>query len=382
MSLLKLVTQSFSNQFAEEPQFIIRAPGRVNLIGEHTDYNDGFVMPMAIKQAVWLAIRPRNDGQIWLNSLEMDEPIEFEIEQFEKSPGHWGDYVKGVTWSLLEAGYDISGFEGVMTSDVPVGAGLSSSAALEMAVAQAFMALSHTEWDPAAMAKIGQRAENEWIGANTGIMDQMISASGKAGNTVLIDCRDLSSRFNPIPEGTIVVIMDTMTRHSHAESGYNERRAQCEEAARHFGVSHLRDLTLEQLKGEEANLDRVVYRRARHVISENERVLEAEEAMQQGNPIRLGTLMNASHASLRDDFEVTNRQLDMMAALAQETDGCYGARMTGGGFGGCAVALVQEEKAESFAREVAADYLAVDGLNPNIYFCFPTDGVRVISGWH
>ncbi|MEM7798793.1 MAG: galactokinase [Chloroflexota bacterium] len=383
MSLQRVVTQAFIDQFGGEPTIVVRAPGRVNLIGEHTDYNEGFVMPMAIDRAVWMAIRPREDLRVWIKSLEMDEPADFALDAIEKGSG-WQEYVKGMAWALLEDGYDLSGWEGIVSSDVPVGAGLSSSAALEMATAQAFMAVSGQAWDAVKMAQLGQKTENQWMGANTGIMDQMISASGVADHALLIDCRDLSSRQIPLPENTVIVILDTMTRHTHTDSGYNERRAQCEQAAAFFEVPFLRDVALDEYKARKKELDqidrdRVVSRRAKHVISENARVLESEKVMYNGDAHLMGLLMNSSHASLRDDFEVTNAALDMMAALAQEAEGCYGARMTGGGFGGCAVALVHVDYAESFANEVARDYRDIQGLVPMIYICKATDGTKVIE---
>ena len=379
MSLKQLATEKFEEKFGEAPTFIIRAPGRVNLIGEHTDYNDGFVMPMAIDRAVWLAIRPRTDGIVSVESLEMEDAAEFEIGNLGQPGDGWGEYLKGVTWALLEDGFDLSGWEGVMTSDVPVGAGLSSSAAIEMATAMAFMALSNTEWVAARMAKIGQRAENDWVGANTGIMDQMISASGVPDHALMIDCRDLSTRLVPLPEKTAIVILDTMTRHTHSDSGYNDRRNECETAAKHYGVSHLRDLTNVALQKGAEGLGRIPLRRATHVVSENDRVLQAVKAMEVGDAHLMGLFMNASHDSLRDNFEVTNRDLDLMAALAQESVGCYGARMTGGGFGGCVVALVREDRADEFAKEIASDYFEVTDLRPNIYICKATAGAKIVN---
>ncbi|MFT5194810.1 MAG: galactokinase [Cellvibrionaceae bacterium] len=379
MSLQKLVTQKFEEKFGEAPAFVVRAPGRVNLIGGHTDYNDGFVMPMAIDRAVWLAIRPRVDGIVAVTSLEMEDPIEFEIANLGTPGQGWGEYLKGVTWALLEDGFDLSGWEGVMTSDVPLGAGLSSSAAIEMATAMAYMALSDTPWDAPHMAKIGQRAENDWVGAKTGIMDQMISASGAADHALMIDCRDLTTKLVPFPANTVVVILDTMTRHTHTGSGYNDRRNECEAAARHYGVSHLRDLTNVALQKGAAGLDKTYLRRAIHIVGENGRVLQAVKAMEAGDAHLVGLFINASHDSLRDNFEVTNRDLDLMAALAQESAGCYGARMTGGGFGGCVVALVNEEKAESFAKEIAKNYQEITGLEPQIYICKATAGAAILK---
>jgi galactokinase len=229
------------------------------------------------------------------------------------------------------------------------------------------------------MARAGQRAENQWVGANTGIMDQMISAAGKANHALLLDCRELSTRHIPLPDSTRVVIMDTATRHSHTESGYNDRREECEAAARYFGVSHLRDVSLAAFQAQEADLEAVLRRRARHVITENQRTLKAAEALTGGDAPQMGLLMNASHDSLRDDFEVTNHELNIMVAVAQSQPGCYGARMTGGGFGGCAVALVKRQAAAKFATEVAQRYESKTGLIPSVFICKATNGAERIS---
>ena len=378
MTLQERVEQAFAQQFDGPPAFVIRAPGRVNIIGEHTDYNDGFVLPMAIDRAVWITLRPRDDGRVFVRSLEQTEPTDFALDAVQHADEGWSEYVKGMAVMLQEAGYDLEGWEGVLSSDVPVGSGLSSSAALEMGVGAAFSAVSGFPFDGVEMARLGQKTENEWVGANTGIMDQMISANGHEGYALLIDCRDLSTQPIPLPEGTTVVIMDTMTRHSHTESGYNARRASCEKAADYFGVSHLRDVSLEQLLDAESELDEVTYRRARHVIAENARVMDAVQAMKAGDAQTLGALMNASHASLRDDFEVTNEALDIMAGIAQEQPGCYGARMTGGGFGGCAVALVQEDMAQELAKAVAREYETATDLQPEIYITSAAGGTAVV----
>jgi galactokinase len=357
----------------------VRAPGRVNLIGEHTDYNDGFVLPMAIDRAVWIALRSREDGHVFVRSLEEKEPADFSLADIQHERGHWSEYVRGMAVMLQREGYELAGWEGVLTSDVPVGSGLSSSAALEMGVGCAFAAVSGFEFDGVEMALLGQKTENEWVGANTGIMDQMISANGREGYALLIDCRDLSTQPYPLPPGTAVLIMDTMTRHSHTDSGYNDRRASCEKAAAFFGASHLRDVTIEQLEAAMSELDDVTYRRARHVITENARVRDAVQALDHGDAVMFGKLMNASHASLRDDFEVTNDALNVMSRLAQDQPGCYGARMTGGGFGGCAVALVESDKAGALAATVAQAYEQQTGLKPQIYICEATAGAHTVS---
>jgi len=378
MDLQVSAANAFVKQFDERPTFIIRAPGRVNLIGEHTDYNDGFVLPMAIDRAVWVALRPREDGRVFVCSLEQAEPTDFTLHDIQYTGGLWSEYVKGMAVMLQDAGYSLTGWEGVLTSDVPIGSGLSSSAAIEMAVGCAFSAVSRFPFDGIEMARLGQKNENEWVGANTGIMDQMISANGQAGYALLIDCRDLSTQSIPLPEKSVVVVMDTMTRHAHTESGYNERRRSCERAAVYFNVSHLRDVSMAQFEERASGLDEVTRRRARHIITENQRVLDAARAMEVGDAPALGVLMDASHASLRDDFEVTNDELDIMAHIAQGQTGCYGARMTGGGFGGCAVALVRVDQAEEMATAVAVKYEAATGRKPNIYITNATDGAAVV----
>ena len=371
------ITQEFTSRFNAAPTHIIRAPGRVNLIGEHTDYNDGFVLPMAIDRAIWMAIRLRDDRQIKFHSVDFTDPVEFSLNDIQHQKG-WGEYVRGVAWALEKAGYQLEGWEGVMLSNIPIGAGLSSSAALEMAVAKAFSIAGNWVLESQKMALIGQQAENEWVGANTGIMDQMIIAAGQVDHALLIDCRNLDTQQIPLPAGTALIIMDTTTRHSHTDSGYNERREQCETAAEHFGVSHLRDVTLQEFNLGADELAGLPRRRARHVISENKRVLEAGIAMSAGNATEMGELMNTSHVSMRDEFEITNEELNIMVALAQSLSGCFGARMTGGGFGGCAIALVKDEAAVAFVENIRSRYEKSTGLKPNIYICEASNGVEVL----
>jgi galactokinase len=267
----------------------------------------------------------------------------------------------------------------VLAGDVPVGAGLSSSAALELAVARAFAAVSAIPWDAAVMARLGQRAENEWVGVRCGIMDQMISAAGRAGHALLIDCRSLRSEAVPFPPGTTVVILDTATRRGLVDSAYNERRGQCESAARAFGVAALRDVTPERFEAEADRLDEVTRRRARHVVTENERTLKAAESMRRGDAAELGRLMNASHQSLRDDFAVSSRELDIIVECGRSQPACLGIRMTGAGFGGCAVALVRGGQVHEFTSAVADRYQSITGLAPVLYVCAATDGAAVVS---
>ena len=373
--------QSFASYFNSESEIIVRAPGRVNLIGEHTDYNDGFVLPMAIDHAVWLALRPRDDRTVRIFSLDLEVDSAFELDSLTKG-SDWIEYPKSIAYELLKAGYELRGFDAVMTGDVPRGAGLSSSAAVELAVARAFAAVSGIEWDAPKMAKLAQKAENEWVGVNCGIMDQMASAACKEGHALFLDCRSLEIQHAPLPKGVSIVILDTSTRRGLVGSAYNERRNQCEEAARWFGVKALRDVSVEEFERktkEEKGLNEVSLKRARHIVTENARVLEAIEVMRAGNIKRLGVLFNASHDSLRDDFEVTNDALNIMVDCAREQASCYGARMTGAGFGGCAVALVKEENAAEFVTAVSAAYRHRSNMEAAVYVCRPSEGASLVT---
>jgi galactokinase len=383
MSPQEIVRNTFIEQYGTTPQVIVRAPGRVNLIGEHTDYNDGFVMPMAIEYAVWIALRPRQDRKVIVHALDFDSTIEFDLDNFSKEPTSPAEYIKGMAWALMGADYALNGWEGVMKGDIPIGAGLSSSAALELAVARAFVEVSDFEWNPTKMALLAQKAENDWVGMKCGIMDQMISANGKADHALLIDCRSLETRLAPLPPNTRVVVMDTMTRRELVDSLYNERREQCETAARLLGVTALRDITTAQLKANAKKLDPTTLKRATHIVSENERTLEALDAMMLGDAKLLGNLMYKSHMSLRDYFEVTKMPhrpidaLDIMVQCARKHAGCYGARMTGAGFGGCAVALVDSDAVDDFCQSVASAYAEQTHIVPQIYVCSAVNG----AGW-
>lgn len=388
MEISQRVVQAFASHFNAKPQFLVRAPGRVNLIGEHTDYNDGFVLPMAIDRAVWIALRPRADRRVALHSLDLGRSADFELDSLRREGAGWIEYVKGVANELQAEGFALRGWEGVMAGDVPRGAGLSSSAAVEMAAARAFAAVSGLAWDAVRIARIGQRAENNWVGVQCGIMDQAVSAAAKAGHALFLDCRTLEYKHVPLPKDAVAVVLDTSTRRGLVDSAYNERRSQCEQAARFFGVKALRDVSVEKFEEERGKkkegLDEIAWKRARHVVTENERVLQAVEAMRRDDPVTLGKLFNASHASLRDDFEVTNDALNWIVESAQAQSACYGARMTGAGFGGCAVALVRRDSAEAFANAVGAEYrlrLALSeiegsGLEAKIYVCQASEGAN------
>ncbi|MBN2217882.1 MAG: galactokinase [Pirellulales bacterium] len=373
------VVGAFERRFGRAPRWVVRAPGRVNLIGEHTDYNDGFVLPLAIDRAVWLALAPRGDRRVEVFSLDFDRPAAFDLDDPVKEGHDWDEYVKGTAWSLIQAGFRLAGWEGVAWGNVPVGAGLSSSAALELATARAFAAAGSLAWDPATMARLAQRAENHWVGVNCGIMDQLISAAGRAGCALLIDCRSLDCVPVAFPPGVAVAVLDTSTRRGLVDSLYNERRQQCEAAARWFDVPALRDVDRATFDRRAGELDETTRRRARHVVTENARTLAAVDALRQGDAGAVGELLGESHRSLRDDFEVSSPALDAMVRHAAAHQACYGARMTGAGFGGCAVALIDAAESRAFVDAVSAGYQDETGLVPAVYVCSAADGAEVVE---
>lgn len=358
------VVDLFTARFGGEPDVVIRAPGRVNLIGEHTDYNDGFVLPMAIEQATWVALRARDDRIVRLVS-EGHGDVDFSLDDLVRDTDGWAEYIKGVAWAMGPA--QLRGWEGAFASDIPIGAGLSSSAALEIAGTLAFTSPPWKTWDPTASALTAQRAENEWVGMSCGIMDQLIIATAEAGHAMLIDCRTLDLTAAPLPDDVAVVILDTGTRRQLVDSEYDDRRSACERAARAADVPALRDLSVDDLTGLAQTIDETTLRRARHVISENARTIEAATALESGDVHRFGELMTDSHGSLRDDFEVSSSALDLMVEIAAGLDGCLGARMTGAGFGGCAVALVRDDAAATFVKEISRRYVAASDNEPHVY---------------
>jgi len=367
----------FEQRFGHRPAFLARAPGRVNLIGEHTDYNDGFVLPMAIDREVAVVGAPRDDRRIRLYALNFDDEACFALDQLQRSePADWSDYPRGVAWVLREAGFDLVGFDGVLYGDVPIGSGLSSSAAIEMAVFMAFAACQPAlaGLDRVRAAKLAQRAENAFVGVNCGIMDQFVSALGQAGHALFIDCRSLDYAPVPMPDGMAVLVVDTAAPRSLAASAYNERRAQCEAAARLLGVPALRDLSPEIFAQRRAALPALVAQRAEHVIYENRRVLDAVAALRAGDVATFGRLMNESHDSLRDLYEVSSAELDAVVEIARGVSGVYGARMTGAGFGGCAIALAEQTAVDALRDAVMREYPARTGRQPSIYVCTANDG--------
>jgi len=372
--------QLFRRAYGSAPPHAVRAPGRVNVIGEHTDYNDGFVLPAAIDREVVLAFEPAEDGFVRVASEAFGDDAAFRLGSWDERAEGWASYVQGVAWSLAARGLEIRGWRGALASDVPVGAGLSSSAALELAVAQAFHVVGGWPWDPVEMAGVCRRAENHWVGVASGIMDQLASAGGVAGHALLVDCRSLDVEPVPVPEGLRLVVLDTSTRRELGSSGYNDRRRECETAARALGVGSLRDVTTAMLDERGSTLDGLLLRRARHVVSENDRTTRAAAAMREGDPERLGALVSESHRSLRDDFAVSSGPLDAIVAIAEDVAGCYGARLTGGGFAGCALALVAGPSVASFADDVQVRFADETGLQARLHVCEAVAGAGPVDG--
>ncbi len=378
------VAHDFGLRFGHTAR-VSRAPGRVNLIGEHTDYNDGFVMPAALDFATLVAAAPRADRTIRVYSLFMDETREVDLDAAAPSGRHdWSDYVFGVAAMLDESGARLTGADLVVWSDVPLGAGLSSSAALEVSVAHALLAAADLPFEPVEAARIAQRAENEFVGMRCGIMDQYIAACGVAGNALLIDCRFLESRPVPIASNLRLVIANSNVRHQHAGGEYNDRRAACEEGVRllkpHLGpITALRDVTAADLKRHRRALPDLVYRRCRHIVTENARVLEAERALKASDFAACGAAMNASQVSMRDDFEITCPEIDFLADYAQGLAGVYGSRMTGGGFGGCTVSLVEASAVDAMTTSLVDAYRIAFGLSAEVFVCTPSDGAGFVD---
>lgn len=367
----------FVCEFDAPPEQIVTSPGRVNIIGEHTDYNNGFVLPMAINRCLMMAVSRRPDDLVRIVTTDFKESIEFSLINFEKGQFTWGEYITGCMWVLQERGFQLRGFDMVINGNIPVGASLSSSAALEVGILKAASYSSGFDWDPVEMARLAQRAENEWVGMNCGLMDQMICACGQQGHALLIDFDDLSLHPCPLPDNSSIVVLDTTTRRGLLDSAYNERRQQCDNAASVMGVATLRQANDALLKEHKKRLPALEYARAKHIISENERVENATQAMRKGASKKLGELMYQSHCSLRDDFDVSGEALNVMVECAMEHPACYGARMTGAGFAGCAVALVTKGEEQGFVRQVSKEYEKRTGDAPRIYVCVASDGTSI-----
>lgn len=374
---------AFIAAFGAAPTLAVQAPGRVNLIGEHTDYNDGFVLPCAINYRTVICGSPRDDGRMRVFAADYaDERDEFVLNGAiaPRDDRLWANYVRGVVKYLQEAGHAVRGADLAISGNVPQGAGLSSSASLEVATGQLFKALGGLAIDPTELALIGQRAENRFVGCNCGIMDQLISARGEAGHALLIDCRSLATQSVAMPDGIAVVIVNSNVQRGLVGSEYNTRRRQCEEAARFFGVKALRDVDLSTYEAKASGLDPIVARRARHIITDSLRAVDLATALPAGDMRRIGQLMADSHASMRDDFEITCPQVDALVEIIKDVIGSAGGvRMTGGGFGGCVVALVPDRLVASVRVTVNERYHAVTGLQPDIYVCQPSPGAGICT---
>ncbi len=373
------LANAFQGIHARRPQ-VSRAPGRVNLIGEHTDYNDGFVMPAALGFRTLTAAAPRADRKIHVRSVGREDAHVFDLDAPAAPQGDWSDYVFGVALQLEKGGHRLKGADLLIESDVPLGSGLSSSAALEVSVGHALLTLIQAKIDRVALAKACQGAENEFVGMRCGIMDQYISCCGIAGHALLIDCRSLEARPVSVPRAAKIVVANSMVKHQHAGGEYNSRRDACEEGvarlkAKLGPIKALRDVTMVQLDGARGLVSELVHRRCKHVITENDRVLAAEVALGRGDCLEAGRLMNASHVSMRDDYEISCKEIDALVSLAQNIPGVFGSRMTGGGFGGCTVSLVDADRAEAVMARLKADYLAATGYEAMIFACAPGAGV-------
>jgi galactokinase len=371
--------QKFEQEFGGSPR-VFAAPGRVNLIGEHTDYNDGFVLPCAIGFTTRVAIAPRPDRKLVLLSEGFPGRFEFDLANLpETRLGAWCDYVLGVAVVLRQSEALSSGASIMVQGGVPIGAGLSSSAAVEVASALAFMSLNGAIFPMPQVARMCQRAENTFVGAKVGIMDQFVSCLGKKGHALRLDCRSLEFEQVPIPADVRLVICNTMVKHEHAGGEYNRRRAECDEGVRlllkwYPDIRALRDVSPEELEKHAADLPEIIYKRCNHVVNENQRVLDGSRALSLGDLSQFGRLMRESHDSLRDLYAVSCEELDLMVEIAEGLPGFYGGRMTGGGFGGCTVNLVTHEQAEAFAAEVGKRYLAKTKIKPDIYICSAANG--------
>ena len=381
MTVRDVVLNRFREHFGHAPALLARAPGRVNLIGEHTDYNDGFVLPAAIDRAVYVAARPRYDSIVNLASVDFHSETRFSIDDLD-DPGlpAWSKYPRGALWWLQNRGYLLPGFDAVIGGDIPIGAGLSSSAAVEVVMIELGLALLGETMSQQDKALAGVEVEHQFIGMPCGVMDQMASAMGVEQHALLIDCRSLDVRQVKVPAGVSIVIMDTAKRRGLVDSEYARRREECEAAAEILGVEALRDATREQLEAARDRLSDVLYRRARHIITENLRVQATAMALgatHGGGLKTAGQALRDSHASLRDDYAVSCYELDVMVEIANAQDGCYGARMTGAGFGGCAVALVDEGAVEPFVAAVGPAYAERTGLQPQLYVCQAAAGSGV-----
>jgi galactokinase len=393
---MDVVTQVFRARFGREPRHVVRAPGRVNLIGEHTDYNEGFVLPVAIDKDVRIALSPRQDRTALIYSANYDSETEFDLDRIERDGANpWSNYPRGVALFLARQNH-LTGLDAAIVSNVPVAAGLSSSAALELASAWAFLVASRTDNgssqlsvssnvpEPLDLIRLCQRVENEFVGVQCGIMDQFISASGRQNHALFLDCRSLSCEHVPVPDSVKIVVCNTGVKRELSASEYNRRRNECGRGVeffnRHIGhVSALRDVSSKDFERLASQMDPLIKKRCRHVISENERVMQSVQRLRSGDLEQFGQLMNASHQSLKADYEVSCQELDLMVEIAGQQPGVLGSRMTGAGFGGCTVSLVNNDGVASFESQVKEEYYKKTGFAAEIYVCGTSHGAGVVQ---
>jgi len=383
---MQLMVEEFENYFNELPTMVAVAPGRVNLIGEHTDYNDGYVLPVALTRDVRLLVCPRRDRLVRIYSLEYSESFEFSLDTIQHNEEtQWTNYIQGVVQQIQQREIELSGLDILLTGNVPRASGLSSSAALEIATATAFLTLSRqpNKLSGPEVARLAQQAENEFVGVNCGIMDQFISTLGAEGHALLIDCRSLDYKLTPFPKEAAIIIGNTKASRALADSAYNERRHECEKGVRLLqhalpNIQALRDVTPQQLEEHRDLLTYQIYQRCHHVVHENQRVLQTVDALSQGNVTLVGQLMNESHTSLRDDYEVSSPALDAMVDVMRDVESCYGARLTGAGFGGCAVALVEPGQEQTVADAVFEGYAKRTNVWPEVYSTRPARGAYAL----
>jgi galactokinase len=379
------LVEEFHRRYPEDDPTVVRAPGRVNLIGEHTDYNEGYVLPIAIERDIRFAVRARRDRIVTLYSLNFDQESRIDLDAVTPDPQTpWSNYIRGMAVELTGAGYLLHGMDGVIEGNIPIASGLSSSAAMEIAAGLSFCAVSKQEVEPPELALLAQQAENNFLGVRVGIMDQFVSRMGHPGRAVFLDCRSLAYELIPVPaEEYLFVVADSRQSRKLAGSAYNERRAQCEAAvqalrSRLSHVCSLRDVCPDDLIRHGDVLEDVLLRRARHVVTENQRVLDAVAALRANDLVRFGVLMNESHDSLRDDYEVSSAALDALVAAARGQDGCLGSRLTGAGFGGCTVSLVHRDAVDAFRTEVGRAYTAACGAEAQFYLTRPAAGAGLV----
>jgi len=376
------LASEFTKTYGTTPR-VFSAPGRVNIIGEHTDYNDGWVLPMAIDRRTYVAIAPREDRRVRVSSVVLGDSVEFVIDEPTDFTAHkWANYVAGVAWILNSRGVSLVGADLMIDSDVPIGAGLSSSAALEIAAGKAFTTVAGGQINPQDLAVAGQQAEHEYVGAKVGIMDQLAATFGRKNHALLIDCRSLETKQIPLANlSAAIIVCNTNVKHELASSAYNQRRAECERGVELLskslpGIRALRDVSVADFERHENELPDPVRQRCRHVVTENRRTLKAAQVLENGDRELLGELMRRSHESLRTDYEVSCRELDLMVEIASREDGVFGARMTGGGFGGCTINIVRKDAVQNFTQAVAEKYRAATKIEPDIYAVTADDGAR------